>query len=62
MRIIKYTYVDLYYNEDEKEKALKERKRLEKLGYNLEAEDDAGGPFHYCDQFHRYSKGCKENL
>lgn len=55
MRILKYTYVDVYYNKDEEDEALKERKRLEKLGYELVAEDD-GNPFDYCDQYHKYNK------
>ncbi len=55
MRILKYTYVDVYYNKDEEDQALKERKRLERLGYELVAED-AGEPFDYCDQYHKYNK------
>jgi len=56
MREIKYTYIDVYYNEDEMEEAQKRGKQLLKLGYTLEAEDDAGGEYQYCDQYHRYSK------
>ena len=55
MRILKYTYVDVYYNKGEEEEALKERKRLEKLGYELMAEDD-GTPHDYCDQYHKHNK------
>ena len=50
MRTRKYTYVDVHYNKDEQKKAMKERKRLTKLGYRLSAEDD-GGATDYCDQY-----------
>ena len=55
MRIIKYTYVDVYWSKGEETKAKEQRKRLEKLGYNLEVEDDGSGDFDYCDQYLRYT-------
>ena len=56
MRIIKYTYADVYYNRDEQGRADKEEKRLKKLGYTLEHRDDASGEYEYCDQYLRYNK------
>ena len=56
MRILKYTYVDVYYNRNEQEKADKETIRLKKLGYTLEHRDDGGGEYEYCDQYLRYNK------
>ena len=50
MRIRKYTYVDVHYNKDEENQAMKERKRLINLGYELSVEDD-GGTTDYCDQY-----------
>ena len=50
MKIVKYTYVDVYYNEDEQAQANKEQKRLEKLGYELQVRD-AGGVHDFCDQY-----------
>lgn len=50
MRIRKYTYVDVHYDKNEHEIAMKERKRLIKLGYKLSVEDD-GGTTDYCDQY-----------
>jgi hypothetical protein len=56
MEIRKYTYVDVYYSEKEIEQAKKERKRLKKLGYQLENEDAGAGKHEYCDQYIKYSK------
>lgn len=62
MQVTKYTYVDIYYNPNEQDKADKEKKRLEKLGYNLEVKDDGSGKYLFCDQYLKYSKGCKDNI
>lgn len=59
MEIRQYTYVDVYYNEGEEEKAKKERKRLEKLGFELQVEDDADDKFTYCDQYLRFKRPFK---
>lgn len=58
MEIRKYTYVDVHYNDSEFEKASKEQKRLEKLGYTLES-PDKGSFTDHCDQYLRYSKFIK---
>lgn len=55
MRIRKYTYVDVHYNENEMKEAMRERKRLIRLGYELSCEDD-GGATHYCDQYIKENK------
>jgi len=60
MEIRKYTYVDVFFNSDEVEKANLETKRLEKLGYNLEVEDDGNDTYEMCNQFLRYSKFVKK--
>jgi len=56
MEIRKYTYVDVYYSKHELQKQKKEHKRLLKLGYTLESQDDGSGKHDYCDQYLRYSK------
>ena len=56
MKFIKYTFVDVYYNESEQEQADKETRRLEKLGYTLEHRDCASGEYEYCDQYLKYNK------
>ena len=55
MRIIKYTYVDVHYNENEQKSADKIMKYLKRLGYNLEVRDD-GGHHDFCDQYMKYGK------
>lgn len=55
MVIRQYTYVDVYWNEGEQDKAIKERRRLIKLGYELSVED-FGKPHDNCDQYIRYKK------
>jgi hypothetical protein len=52
----KYTYIDLYYNEEDQADADKRKIQLEKLGYVLECADAGAGKYDYCDQFHRYKK------
>jgi hypothetical protein len=53
MEVLRYTIIDVYYNEDEKNLADEKRKKLEKAGYELNQED-SGTPFHYCDQYIKY--------
>ena len=55
MRIIKYTYVDVHYNENEQKSADQIMKYLKRLGYNLEVRDD-GGHHDFCDQYMKYAK------
>lgn len=58
MLIRRYTYVDVYYNKGQSKKARREKVRLLKMGYELQARDTAGGHdkktgngFDYCDQY-----------
>ncbi|HUX58309.1 MAG TPA: hypothetical protein VMV77_15155 [Bacteroidales bacterium] len=51
MEIRKWTTVDVYYHDWETEKALKERKRLERLGYELQVEDEGNDEYDNCDQY-----------
>ena len=50
MEIRKWTTVDVNYDEDESKLANKERKRLEKLGYDYQ-QTDAGVDYDYDDQY-----------
>ncbi len=51
MEVRKWTTVDVYYNKDEEKLADKERKRLERLGYELQLLDDGSFPYNFCDQY-----------
>jgi hypothetical protein len=51
MKIVKYTYVDVYYTKEEKNLALKLRKKLIRIGYELQVEDIGSDSFDYCDQY-----------
>jgi len=55
MLIHKWTLVDVHYTIDDEAKGLHliERKRLLKLGYTLEHEDDGSELYNYCDQFYK---------
>lgn len=55
MEIRQYTIIDVHYNESEEAVALAERKRLVKLGYELQVKDDSGF-LDYCDQYIHYKK------
>ncbi len=50
MIVKKNQYIDVYYNESEKEKAIQYGKQLIKRGYEL-SDQDTGGVLHYCDQY-----------
>jgi len=56
MEIRKWTTIDVYYNKSETDEALRERKRLERLGYELQCEDNGSGEYEYCDQYLKSSK------
>ena len=57
MYINKWTTVDVHYKKGEQEKADKERKRLEKLGYEYQQTDSSGlADCHYCDQYIKSGK------
>ena len=55
MEINRYTYKDVYYDEDEQDKADKLKINLEKQGYILQTRDDCGKigkiGHDYCDQY-----------
>ena len=52
MEIVKWTTVDVHYRKDEQEKADKERKRLEKIGYEYQNTDASGAKeYDYVDQY-----------
>jgi len=57
MRVSKWTTVDVHYKKSEQNKANKERKRLERLGYDYQQTDISGAKdFDYCDQFIKSGK------
>ena len=57
MKISKWTTVDVFYNEFESGKAETERKRLERLGYELQEKDAGDGvEYDYCDQYIKSGK------
>ena len=56
MEVRKWTTVDVYYNEDEQKIANKERKRFERLGYELQSLDDGSGLHDFCDQYIKSGK------
>lgn len=52
MVVRKWITVDIHYTESELKKASKERKRLEKLGYEYQQTDVSGRPgSEHCDQY-----------
>lgn len=52
MIVIKWITVDVHYKKVEQNKADKERKRLEKLGYEYQNTDESGAKdCDYCDQY-----------
>lgn len=55
MEIRKWTTVDVHHNENEIHLADKERKRLERLGYEFQQTDD-GGVYLITDQFIKNGK------
>jgi len=57
MKVSKWTTVDVYYNEWEQNKAEKERKRLQRMGYELQEQDAGDGvDYDYCDQYIKNGK------
>lgn len=56
MEVRKWTTVDIYYVEAESEYALRERKRLEKIGYEYQQTDSASHGYDYCDQYIKSGK------
>lgn len=63
MEARRYTYVDVYYNANEQELANRERKNLEKRGYELQVMDDGGRDgdvgYDFCDQYIKRFKSRK---
>lgn len=55
MRITKWTTVDVAYNKNEQNAAKKERKRLERLGYEYQQTDE-GALHDYNDQYIKSGK------
>lgn len=53
MHLRAYEYVDVYYNPEEQDKADKEQKRLERLGFELQVRDDNSEEVPFCDQYLR---------
>ena len=51
MKITKWTTVDVMFNSGEEHLALKERKRLERLGYELQEECDGTDEFECDNQY-----------
>lgn len=60
MEIRRYSYIDVYYNDDKDsiKEAMKERKRIESMGYELMSEDahdghnkETGDGYDFCDQY-----------
>lgn len=56
MELRRYEYADLYYNEADTKKVEKQRKRLERLGFELSDQDSGGEKYDYCDQYIRDGK------
>lgn len=56
MEIRKWCLVDVHYCEGEQKQADKEKKRLERLGYELQVRDNSHKPFDFCDQYLRSDK------
>jgi len=55
MEIRKWTTVDVHYNNNETKLADKERKRLERMGYDFQQTDD-GSVYDNCDQYIKSGK------
>ena len=51
MRVTKWTTVDVLYNPGEEYLAIKERKRLERLGYELQEECEGTDNYEFDDQY-----------
>jgi len=57
MIVNKWTTVDVHYRKDEQNIADKERKRLERLGYEHQQTDESGvNNLDYCDQYIKSGK------
>jgi len=57
MIVNKWTTIDVHYKKDEQNKADKERKRLERLGYEYQQTDNSGSTDNdYCDQYIKSGK------
>jgi hypothetical protein len=59
MEVRKWTTVDVFFNQEESHLALRERKRLEKLGYELQEECE-GTDNYECDD--QYIKNGRKNV
>lgn len=56
MRIVQYTYIDVYYNECDKKLVEKKHKELLKNGYTREAQDAGTEDFECCDQYLKFKR------
>lgn len=61
MEVRKWTTVDVHFWDGEEKMALKERKRLIAMGYELSCEDEGGEPNHHVDQYIKFGRSRKIN-
>lgn len=51
MKVNKHIFVDVFYNESEKNEAILYGGQLKQEGYSLVSEDSGAGNYKYCDQY-----------